>query len=284
MRPPGSTVSEHGTLPGSAPQTPPRPVTPPLPRALLAAPVAHRGLWGSGVPENSLAAALAAARAGYGIEADLQLSADGRAMVFHDDRLGRLTPEAGPLRERTAAELSAIPLRGGDEGIPTLAALLAAVAGRAPLLLEIKDQDGALGPRVGALEAAVAEDLRGHDGPVAVMSFNPHAVAAMRDAAPSLPRGRVTCAFAPRDWPGVPAPRLDRLRALSDLDALGAAFVSHDRRDLASPHLARVRARVAVLCWTVRCARAEREARRSARQITFEGYRPTLDPPAAEPT
>ncbi len=257
---------------------------PPLPRALLAAPIAHRGLWGPGAPENSIAAALAAARAGYGVEADLQLSADGRAMVFHDDRLDRLTAASGPLRERTAAQLAAIALRDGEEGIPTLAALLAAVAGRAPLLLEVKDQDGALGPGVGALEAAMAEDLARYEGPVAVMSFNPHAVAAMRDAAPALPRGLVTCPFAPGDWTGVPEARLERLRAMEDLDAPGAAFVSHDAADLASPHLARVRGRVAVLCWTIRSARAEREARRSAHQITFEGYRPALEPSPSRPT
>ena len=255
-----------------------------LPPALLAAPIAHRGLWGPGRPENSIAAALAAARAGYAIEADLQLSADGRAMVFHDDQLDRLTVEAGSLRERRAAELEAIRLRGGAEGIPTLASFLAAVAGRAPLLLEIKDQTGALGPEVGELEAAAAADLASFRGPVALMSFNPHSVAALRARAPRVARGLVTGAFAADHWPGVPTARLHRLRALEDVEALGAAFVSHDRRDLDSPHLARVRGRVPMLCWTVRSAREEREARRSAQQITFELYRPALDPSRSEPT
>ena len=252
------------------------PDRPPIPAPLLAAPIAHRGLWGPGVPENSVAAARAATTAGYGIEADLQISADGRAMVFHDDQLARLTPESGPLRERPADALAAIPLRGGAEGIPTLAALLAAVAGRAPLLLEIKDQDGALGPRVGALEAAVAADLAGYDGPVAVMSFNPHSAAAMREAAPGLPRGLVTCAFAPADWPGVPAARLDRLRAVADLGEVGASFVSHDARDLSRPALAALGC--PVLAWTIRSPAEERVARRAARQITFERYRPAIAP------
>ena len=251
---------------------------PAIPAALLAAPIAHRGLWGPGVPENSIAAALAAARAGYGVEADLQLSADGRAMVFHDEALNRLTPERGPVRGRPADALAAIPLRGGGEGIPTLVAFLAAVAGRAPLLLEIKDQDGALGPGVGALEEAVARDLAGYGGPVAVMSFNPHSAAAMRRAAPRLPRGLVTGAFAPADWPGVPLARLDRLRAMAHLDAAGAAFVSHDARDLARPALAALRR--PVLAWTIRSPEAERAARRRARQITFERYRPAIPPRA----
>lgn len=262
---------------------------PPLPPAILARPVAHRGLWGAGRPENSLAAARAAVEAGYGIEADLQISADGRAMVFHDEALDRLTGEAGPLRARAAADLAAIPLRGGPEDaperIPTLETFLEAIGGRVPLLLEIKDQDGALGPRVGALEAAAAEALASYQGPVAVMSFNPHAVAAMRDAAPRLARGLVTCAYPPGEWPQVPEVRRARLRAMATFDALGAAFVSHDARDLASPHLARIRRQgAAVLCWTIRSAKAGREARRSAHQITFEGFRPPLEPPAPRPT
>lgn len=254
---------------------------PPALAALLARPVAHRGLWGPGRPENACAAARAAAEAGYGVEADLQLSSDGRAVVFHDERLDRLTPEAGAVRERTAAELAAIPLRGGAEGIPTLEAFLGALGGRVPLLLEIKDQDGALGPAVGALEAAVAEALRGCEGAVAVMSFNPHAVAAFGRAAPGVPRGLTSCAFGPCDWPRVPEPRRARLRALADLDETGAAFASHDRRDLA--RAATLVGARPLLAWTIRSPAAERAARRYARQITFERYRPTLEPPPAQP-
>lgn len=259
----------------------PDPVAPGL-AALLAAPVAHRGLWGVGRPENSLAAARAAASARYGIEADLQLSADGRAVVFHDDRLDRLTPERGAVRERTAAELAAIPLWGSAEAVPTLEAFLAAVASRVPLLLEIKDQDGALGPQVGALEAALAEALRGYDGPVAAMSFNPHAVATFGRAAPDVPRGLVTCAFGPCDWPGVPEARRARLRALADLDETGAAFASHDRRDLA--RAAPLMGRRPLLTWTIRSPAAERAARRYAHQITFERYRPPLEASLPRPT
>ena len=251
--------------------------TPPDLAALLRAPVAHRGLWGAGRPENSLAAAHAAAAAGYGIEADLQISSDGRAMVFHDDRLGRVTPERGPVSERSAAELVAVPLNGSDETIPTLEALLEAVAGRVPLLLEVKDQDGALGPGVGALEAATAQAVARYDGPVAWMSFNPHSVAALpRDR----PRGLVACAYARDEWPDLPDDRRAALRELSGLD--GADFLSHDLRDLA-----RVAPRIGrrpLLAWTVGSPEAEGQARRHATQITFEGYLPALEAPPPGPT
>ena len=132
---------------------------PPLPDAFLGPPIAHRALHdvSAGRPENSLSAVQAAIAVGYGIEIDLQLTADGAAMVFHDYGLKRLTGRDGTVRQRTAADLSAIPLAGGDgETIPTLAEVLDRVAGQVPLLIELKDQDGAMGDRIGPLEAATA--------------------------------------------------------------------------------------------------------------------------------
>jgi glycerophosphoryl diester phosphodiesterase len=254
---------------------------PALPPGFLRLPIAHRALHDRARrrPENSRAAVAAAVAAGYGIEIDLQLSADGRAMVFHDYDLGRLTPERGPLRGRSAAELARIPLTDADDGIPTFAEVLALVAGRVPLLVEVKDQDGAMGPAVGALEAAAAADLAGYDGPVAVMSFNPHSVAAMAAAAPALPRGLTTSAFDPADWHPLPAAVCDRLRGIPDYDLCGAGFISHEWRDLGRPRVAALKAQgAAVLCWTVRSAATEAEARRVAANITFEGYEAAIPP------
>jgi len=153
-----------------------------LPRAFLEVPLAHRGLHdiADGRPENSRAAIRAAIDAGYGVEIDVQMSADGTAMVFHDHALDRLTEAKGALRVRTAAQLRAIPLSGGEEGIPDLEEVLDLVAGRVPVLIEVKDQDGAMGPGVGALETAVAQAVDGYAGPLALMSFNPHSVASLR--------------------------------------------------------------------------------------------------------
>src|SRR6185312_11488790 len=110
-----------------------------LPSAFLGAPIAHRGLWRSGgAPENSLAAFEAACRAGYGIELDVRLSADGEAMVFHDETLERLTASAGLVEEQTADELQALRLFGSCEVIPTLDEVLVLIDGRTPLLVELK--------------------------------------------------------------------------------------------------------------------------------------------------
>jgi glycerophosphoryl diester phosphodiesterase len=246
-----------------------------LPDAFLKAPIAHRALhdMAAGRPENSPAAIEAACVAGYGIEIDLQLSSDGVAMVFHDYDLKRLTTESGPVRQRSAAELGQITLKGGTETIPTLAQVLAQVAGRVPLLIEIKDQDGAMGGSVGALEAATARTLEGYDGPVAVMSFNPHSMIAMAGLAPDIPRGLTTCDYTAEDWPLLPAGTRARLRDIPDYDPAKACFISHQASDLGAARVADLKARgAAILCWTIRSAAAEQEARRIAQNVTFEGY------------
>lgn len=251
----------------------------PLPPDFLTRPIAHRALHdrAAGRPENSRAAVRAAARAGYGIEIDLQLSADGQAMVFHDYDLGRLTGARGPVRQRSAAELGAIRLTDAEDGIPTLEEVLEIVGGRVPLLIEIKDQDGALGPDVGPLEEATAHALSGYTGPVALMSFNPHAVAAMAELLPDMPRGLTTCDFNATDWSLVPEATRARLRGIPDADRVGASFVSHQWANLSADPVAAMRDKgLAILCWTIRAPEEEATARRIAQNVTFEGYQPPL--------
>ena len=246
-----------------------------LDRRFLGAPLAHRALHdvSDGRPENSRAAILAAIRHGYGLEIDLQMSRDGQAMVFHDYALDRLTPERGAVRQHTAAELASIPLTGGDEGIPTFAEVLKLVAGRVPLLVEIKDQDGAMGDNVGLLEKAAARDADGYAGPLAYMSFNPHSVLKMLEYAPDVPRGLVTDSYSADDWPLLPATTRDHLREIPDLGRTLASFVSHQASDLESRHVAKVKAAgLPVLCWTIRSPRDEQIAREVADNVTFEGY------------
>ncbi|MEL6641115.1 MAG: glycerophosphodiester phosphodiesterase family protein [Pseudomonadota bacterium] len=246
-----------------------------LPTTFLDRPIAHRALHdiAAGRPENSIEAIKAAINAGYGIEIDLQLSRDGAAMVFHDYHLGRLTHETGPFAQRTKADLQTIPLAGGATVVPTLDQVLAEVSGQVPLLIEIKDQDGAMGPNVGALERATAAALKTYKGDVAVMSFNPHAVIAFAAAAPEIPVGLVTSAFDPTDWAPLSAAVCAQLREIPDFDRTGACFVSHEVADLARPRVAEIKASGApILCWTVKSAATEAEARKIADNVTFEGY------------
>ena len=248
----------------------------PLPSAFLDRPLAHRGLHDvtDGRPENSRAAIQAAIAHRFGIELDVQGSADGAAMVFHDYDLGRLTGSDGAVALRARDDLSAIQLTGGDEGIPDLPEVLELVAGRVPLLIEIKDQDGAMGPNVGALETAVAAALETYNGPVALMSFNPHAVAKMAELCPDRPRGLVTSSYDPADWP-LDAATCARLRDIPDFDRTGSSFISHEAHDLDRARVAELKAAGAnILCWTIKSAAQEADARKVAQNVTFEGYLP----------
>ena len=241
----------------------------------LLKPIAHRALHdvAKGRPENSRAAIQAAIDAGYGIELDLQLSRDGQAMVFHDETLDRLTPETGLVNQRSAMELSHIPLRGGRETIPSLAEVLSLVAGQVPLLIELKDQQGELGPTDGKLEAATAAALMGYKGPVALMSFNPNSVLIMARLCPDIPRGLITSGFDPAKWAPLPPATCERLRMIPDYDHTNASFISHEARDLARPRVTELRQQgAAILCWTVTSPIAEAEARQYAQNITFERY------------
>lgn len=234
-----------------------------------ARPIAHRGLWRpGGPPENSLAAIAAACAAGLDLEIDLQLTADGRAVVFHDADLKRMTGQEGRVRDLTAAELGRLRLAGSDQTIPTLEAALATIGRRATVHLELKTPTGAEGP----LEATVARALVDWPGRAMVIGFNPFALAELRRRAPDVPvglsgSGRVDLDARVVPWDAERAFRPEHL-ALARPRAL---IVGKDL--LPSARLTALRrGGLPVIAWTLR-APAERE--RLARHCDgymFEGF------------
>ncbi|QDY69907.1 glycerophosphodiester phosphodiesterase family protein [Qingshengfaniella alkalisoli] len=245
-----------------------------LPKPFLAQPIAHRGLHGP-APENSLGAFRAAIAGGFGIELDVQLTRDRKAVVFHDYTLERLTREAGPVRMHDQYELGNFSLEGTEETIPTLPETLGLVAGQVPIIIEIKDQDMHLGPDIGPLERAVAKDIRRYPGDLALMSFNPHTVHMMKELCPGTACGLITCDFPEEHWGRIDSKRLAELRSYDSVNACNADFISHVVNDLDSGLVAQARADgLPVLCWTVRSVEDARHAYRLADQITFEGFTP----------
>lgn len=249
--------------------------------AFLKLPIAHRGLHdlAAGRVENSLRAFSAAIEAGYGIELDVQMSSDAKAMVFHDDTLDRVTNRTGLVRDLTARELEQIALTGGHgDCIPTLEDVLRLVNGRVPLLIEIKDQSGSLNTKgIGPLERAASKALEGYAGPVAVMSFNPESVAAFVSYSPHVARGLTTDPFYKEIWQGRPVARLASLAKIPDLVRLGADFISHNVLDLNSPRVKEIRASgLPVLSWTIQTQDVADIARAMSDNITFEGFEPPL--------
>lgn len=227
---------------------------------LGAVPFAHRGLHGRGLVENSGGAIAAAVARGFGVELDVQLSADGEAMVFHDDELDRLTGERGPLLGRTAAELAAIRFSAADEAMPRLAEALAMIAARQPLLIEVKSRDRVAAP----LCEAVVRALQGYSGPVGVMSFNPEVGAWFARRAPSILRGLVVTEQGGKGLRGRLQRRLFLWRSRAD-------FLAYDVRDLPSRFAGRARKRgLPVYTWTVRSDMDRARAAAHADQIIFE--------------
>jgi glycerophosphoryl diester phosphodiesterase len=238
---------------------------------LTARPLAHRGLHDapSGVIENTPSAFRAAITAGYGIECDLQISADGEAMVYHDDALGRLTEGAGRLDTITAEALQRITFKSTADRMLTLGELCDLVAGHTTLVIELKG--GFAGDtRLAARTAAV---LAGYGGPVAAMSFDPGLMGALRNLAPALALGLVGM----RRDAGAPVPaQMSALRYLRQALAARLQFLAYRVADLTSapPLLARHVLHWPVLTWTVRSHEERARAATHADQMIFEGFRP----------
>lgn len=211
-------------------------------------PVAHRGLWSpDGPPENSLGAFQAACAAGYGVELDIQLSADGEAMVFHDEDLERMTGVTGRLGDRTAAELSDLRLKGTDERIPTLVETLALIGRRALVHIELKTPYGHVGP----LEQRTHEIIIDHAGPVCVIGFNPYSHAWFAERFPGVLRGLDSYSYKK-------APHLSegQRRSFADLEHVTIAqphFLALGLDMLPGARAAELRAQgLPVVAWTVR--------------------------------
>ena len=247
---------------------------PALDLAFLKTPIAHRALHDAskGVFENCRSAIIAAIEHGYAIEIDLQLSADGRAMVFHDDTLDRLTDQRGDVSDYTAAELSRIKVGSGQDVIEPLEDILRLIDGRVPLLIELKDQSRQLSQTDGRLEQATIDALSLYHGPVAVMSFNPHMIATMAKLSSDLPLGLTTGSFMDPSW-GIDAERIAHLSQIADFDPKRYSFVSHFALELAAPCIQILKEQgAAIFTWTIRSPEAEAIARQTVDNITFEGY------------
>jgi glycerophosphoryl diester phosphodiesterase len=242
---------------------------------LTAHPVAHRGLHdlAAGVIENTPSAFAAAIAGQYSIECDLQVSADGEAMVHHDDALGRLTEGSGRLDAMGYTELKRVPYRDSTDRMITIGELCDLVAGRVALVIELKSRfDGER-----RLVARAAEILTHYRGPAALMSFDPAQIAALRGLAPGIPRGIVAQRrYTPHEWSTLPASTRHALAYFQHALRTRPQFLAYSIKDLPSavPVLARNILGLPLLTWTVRTDLDRARAARYADQMIFEGFRP----------
>ena len=226
-------------------------------RWLTRTPIAHRGLHdvAAGRPENSLAAFAHACLHGFPIELDVQLTRDRRVVVFHDRALRRLTHAGGSVRHLDAARITSLRLHGSDERIPSLEDVLALVAGRVPLLIDLKPQ--VLSP---LLERQLLAALGDYRGEVAIQSFNPRALWALHRRDGRHPAGQLSG-------------RMPVLWSFAH-----PAFLGCNVEALPSRAVRRWRDRgVITLAWTVRSADQARRVMPLVDNYIFENFVPRAD-------
>jgi glycerophosphoryl diester phosphodiesterase len=238
-------------------------------------PVAHRGLHdvASGIVENTAGAFEAAVEAGYAMECDVQVSSDGEAMVFHDDSLDRLMLESGRVDARSSSSLRAVAMKVGTDRMISLGELCDLIAGRAPVIVEVK----ASWSRDRRLERRVSAILSAYRGPVAVMSFDPGSAAWFRDNASQLPRGVVQeSLYDDPEWNALSPVTKFALGHLLHLPKSRPDFLAWYVRDVArrTPQMARRALGLPMLTWTVRTPADQARAALYADQMIFEGVRP----------
>jgi glycerophosphoryl diester phosphodiesterase len=226
-------------------------------------PIAHRGLhdlnrtrW-----ENTLSAFEAAASAGFAIECDVHLGSDGSVLVFHDGSLKRLTGQDGDIDHLSAETARETKIGGTDDHIPTLPEMLGLVAGRVPVVIELKGIEG----RDDGLVRAVADALSAYAGEAAIMSFDHHLIRRFAGDAPGIAAGLTAEGVKDAD-----------MEAHFSMLAYNIDFVSYNVHHLENRFVDTVRKKLGlpVISWTVRNAEDRKKSDAVVDQITFEGFDP----------
>ncbi len=234
---------------------------------------AHRGYHDneSGPPENTLSAFRAAVEHGYGIELDVQLTKDKQLVVFHDLDLKRAAGIDKRVRDVDYEELKSIGIFNSEETIPLFTEVLAAVDGKAPLLVELKSD----GDRLWADEVCriTSEQLRAYQGDFGVQSFDPFMVRWFALSAPEMTRGQLVMGTK---WYTSKLSKREGILASSLIINVICRpnFISYkyDDRNFALK-IAKFLGAMSFM-WTVRSLEDQLNLEKSEDAIIFEGYAP----------
>lgn len=233
---------------------------------------AHRGLFGNGVPENSMEAFRLAKEAGYGVELDVHLLADGNLAVIHDSSLLRTTGASGRIEDLTTEELSGYMLEGTQQTIPQFRHVLDLFDGSVPLIVELK----AVAGNHKELCEAVCRMLEGYNGAYCVESFDPRCIVWLRKHRPHVIRGQLTENYFANDksvllWPLKFVMRHQMVNYLVRPDFVAYRFA--DRKTI-SNLLARKLWGVQGVTWTVKNKQDYDTAVKEGWIPIFEGFTP----------
>ncbi|MDG1709428.1 MAG: glycerophosphodiester phosphodiesterase family protein [Emcibacteraceae bacterium] len=237
-----------------------------MPKWLTKQPFAHRGLHSprNNIVENSLSAFQSAISNGFGFELDVLLSKDNKAIVFHDVSMKRLTNQNDAIIDLNASELEKIVLNGTKDHIPTLETVLHHFQGVAPILIEIKGDQGLLD----VISEAVNNEIKDYSGEVAVMSFYPEITKHFKSNYPEILCGLV--ATRKND---------EKLHSecyktdfqIDTLNSQNLDFIAYDIKSLPNDTSRFcIRENIPVLTWTVKSEEDKNYAKKHANNIIFE--------------
>lgn len=237
--------------------------------AFTKTPLAHRGLHDAHLSENSLGAFKAAVDHGYGIEMDVHTLKDGGLVVVHDNNLKRVTGFDVNVEDLSEADLKRYPLLIGGETIPTFKQLLEVVAGKVPLLVELK-VTGDFNPE---LPKRVLFALEGYPHPenIALESFQPYCMKWLRENTIKYPLGQL----ASNKLDGQTKMVQWLFRTLFVCYISKPDFVAYDILYMPSRFVKRARRRGhPIVAWTVDTMEKYELSRKYADNVIFENIRP----------
>ena len=235
---------------------------------LLTTPVAHRGLWGEDIIENSLLAYKNAVEHGYPIEIDLYTSHDGEIFSFHDYTLDRMTGEKGNIFDKTAKELKELYLldndgRKTDQKIPTFKEVLEVAKGKVPILIEIKSQPDK------TVVDKVVKILNSYSGEFAIQSFDPRYIKRVKELAPHFIRGILATKTYSKELPFIK--RMVVKNMLLN-PVIKPDFISYSFEDL--PLKKSKVKNIPVITWTLTSQADYDKIKPFAKNIIFEKFTP----------
>ena len=233
---------------------------------------AHRGLHGNGIPENSLAAFRAAVDRGYGAEFDVHLLSDGGLAVIHDSKLLRTTGREGRVEELTTEQLKDYPLEGTGETIPTFREVLAVFSGKAPVIIELKPENG----NHAALCEAACAAREGFEGSWCMESFDPRVVRWLRKNRPDIIRGQLSENYLKKPQSKLPLPLKLALAFHLENFLCRPDFMAYDfetRKVLSNPICRRLWG-LEMVSWTLRTPEDHETALKEGWIPIFEHYLP----------
>jgi glycerophosphoryl diester phosphodiesterase len=224
---------------------------------------AHRGLWGDGIPENSLAAFNRAVEKGFGIELDVRLSSDGVVYVFHDNNLKRMTGVDRQFIEMSSEEIDKLRLNNSGEVIPRFADVLSLIDGRIPLMVELKCDNF-------DTSVCVQTDklLSGYKGDYCIESFNPWLVGWYRKNRSEIMRGQLV------EFKKKPLPFLISTLILNNFNRPDFISYRYSRYNRLSTFLATNLWGAKRVVWTVKSPEVRQECLSKGISVIFEGFVP----------